>query len=297
MTHTSIDAHLLGTARLVRDGRPLSVSPMSLRLYAYLLTRPGRHATRQQLMDALGDQASAATARRRLNTAVWRLRCALQSTGGPNEERVISCDQGLAIAPGCHTWVDVEDFDRACRVARPVAQWNEADAQQVAEALENYTGDFLEGFYDDWVLIERARLREVHVSALLRMTRWHENHGLFELALGYAQRAAATEPLHEDLQRLLMREYRRAGLPEMAAHHYSTFRTLLADELGVKPSPETMSAGLGPWSDPPLAPDQTTTRAVREVLMELEHTRQELREITSHVENSINALRDQLVPD
>jgi DNA-binding SARP family transcriptional activator len=297
VTHDdSVTAHLLGEPRFARNGRAVPVPLGSMRLLAFMLTRPKRHATRAQLMAALNETGPESSARRRLNTAVWRLRCAFEVDGVPREDVIATTPHGLAIAPRCSWWVDVEEFDRGCRVARPVAEWTLDDVRAMRRGLDHYAGDFMDGLYDDWALAERGRLSEVHVSALLRMVRWHERSGKAEAALEYATAAAAVEPLREDLQRLLMRQYRRAGLPEMAVQHYESFRELLADELGVEPLPETRDAGLGLSAAPRLSV-QNATRTVMEVLGELERTREELRVITGQVEHSISALRGQLVPD
>lgn len=292
----SVTAYLFGEPRIARGSSPIAVPPAAMRLLAFLLTRPGRHATRAQLMGALGDAGSEASARRRLNTVVWRLRCVLEADGVPREDVVASTPHGLAIAAGCAVWVDVEEFDRSCQVARAVAKWTADDVQAVRRGLDHYSGDFLDGTYDDWALAERTRLSEIHVSALLRLVRWHEHSDQPEVALKYAREAAATEPLREDLQRLLMRQYRRAGLPEMAAKHYEWYRELLAGELGVTPLPETREAGLGDApAAGPSAQGEGAARTVVEVLGELERTREELRVITGQVEHSIRALRGQLV--
>lgn len=289
-----VTAHLFGEPRVARDGVPVAVPPASMRLFAFLLTRPGRHATRAQLMGALGEVGSEAAARRRLNTVVWRLRCVLEPDGAPREDVITSTPQGLAIAADCPVWVDVQEFDRSCQVARGVADWTDDDVAGLRRGLDHYGGDFLDGSYDDWALAERTRLAEIHVSSLLLLVRWHEQSGQSGPALEYARAAAATEPLREDLQRLLMRQYRRAGLPEMAAQHYEWFRELLEGELGVAPLPETREAGLGGPTAAGLSV-QSTARTVVEVLGELERTREELRVITGQVEHSIRALRGELV--
>lgn len=267
--------------------------PTCVRLFAYLLTRPGRRATRAHLMELVSDDACEQAARRRLNTAVWRLRGAFEDCED-HQAVVVSEGTGLAIATGCDAWVDVDAFDRACKVSRPVREWTRSDADAFRRGMAYYAGEFLDGVYDDWALAERSRLADLHVLGLLRMVRWHEQEDEPEAALEYAQAAASTDPLREDLQRLLMRQYRRAGLPEMAVHHYETCRALLAAELGVDPLPETRDAGLGRDAAAVSFAVPSATRAVREVLHELESTRDELRTITEQVEHSITALRSQL---
>lgn len=290
----SVTAHLLGEPRVERGGRPVPVPRASMRLFAFLLTRPGRHASRAQLTGALGEEGSDAAVRRRLNTVVWRLRCVLEPDGVPREGVIASTPHGLAIASDCAVWVDVDEFDRSCTVARSVDHWSPDDVQRVLGGLGHYDGEFLDGLYDDWALAERTRLAEAHLTTLLRLVHWYEQSGQCEAALEFARAAAATEPLREDLQRLLMRQYRRAGLPEMAVQHYEWFRALLAEELGVTPLPETQQVGLGRASPVELSV-QRATRTVLEVLADLERTREELRVMAGQVEHSISALRGQFL--
>ncbi len=289
MKHVTLQARLLGEPRLVSDGHDVPVTPAGLRLLAFVLTRPGRRATRAQLVAGLGDAARESAARHRLNTAVWRLRRALEDAGAPRD-MVVSTSTGLAIAPGCDLEVDIVEFERACRVPLVVSAWSGEDARGVERGLDLYAGEFMESVYDEWALAERGRLAEVHVSALLRMAQWRERSGDVDAALHYAECAAATEPLREDLQRALMHQYRRAGIPELAAQHYEGFRALLRAELDVEPLPETREAGLGHPVAGPGRADAATSKAVRDTLAELERTREQLRAITRHVEHSMNTL-------
>ncbi len=290
MNNVLMQARLLGEPRLAHEGHDVPVTPAGLRLLAFVLTRPGRRATREQLVAALGGARPESTARHRLNTAVWRLRGALESAGIARDTVVVSTANGLAIAPACDLEVDIVEFDRACCVPLLVSAWTGDDARGVERGLALYEGEFMEGVYDEWALAERGRLAEIHVSALLRMAQWHERSGDVGAALHYVESAAATEPLREDLQRLLMRQYHRAGIPEMAAQHYESVRSLLRSELGVEPLPETRDAATGRPSATDRASEPATNKAVRDALVELERTRDQLRSITSHVEHSINML-------
>jgi DNA-binding SARP family transcriptional activator len=290
-SHVKLHVRLLGEPQLTCDGIDIPVTPACLRLLAFVLTRPGRRATKGQMAATLGEPAPESAARHRLNTAIWRLRGALETAGAPRDSVLVSTPTGLAILPDCNIDVDVVEFDRACRAPLEVSTWTGDVATSVQRGLALYGGDFMEGVYDEWALAERGRLAEIRLSALLRLAKWHERSGDPDAAVHFAECAAATEPLREDLQRLLMRQYRRAGMPEMAAQHYHSLRALLWAELGVEPLPETREAGLGGSATPAGRPEPTTSKAVRDALVELERVHAHLRSLTTHVDNLIKTLR------
>jgi DNA-binding SARP family transcriptional activator len=112
------------------------------------------------------------------------------------------------------------------------------DRLQAALAL--YRGDLLEDFPDDdWVLARREDLRRQQLQALLTL-------GRLLLAAGRPAEAAATyrgaiarDGYLEAAHRGLMQSLARQGEPGQALRHYQSLLTLLADELGTAPSPET----------------------------------------------------------
>jgi two-component SAPR family response regulator len=62
-------------------------------------------------------------------------------------------------------------------VAKPVATMQTLDVQTLEEALQLYTGDLLEGIYDDWAILEQERLRSLYLDCLEHLMRCYQQHG------------------------------------------------------------------------------------------------------------------------
>ncbi|MCD4536385.1 winged helix-turn-helix domain-containing protein [Nocardioides sp. cx-169] len=282
----SVTGHLFGAATFTRDGRPVSLPPASTALLAYLLLRHGQPVDRDRLADVVGESESDAFARRRLNTAVWRLRRQLEPDGVARDSVLTSVGHGVAVSPTCEVWVDAVEFATTCRHLPPYHRWSDADAERVTRAVALYRGDFLGGTYTDWALRERGRLSDLHLQALVGLAEWLRLRGRADDALEHARAAVAAEPLREDLHRLVMQLYADAGLPQLAARQLARCRQLLGDELGVEPLPETVAvARVSTTMRHPSA--ETYDRAIRE----LERSDAELRRAAARLRRSLRELR------
>jgi DNA-binding SARP family transcriptional activator len=289
----TLTACLLGSPTFVRDGLQVDVPGSCQPLLSYLLLQRNRHVHRPTLVYLIAPEGADASARRRLNTAVWRLRRSLDV--GASNPIIVSDADGLTISPDCQIWVDVLDFETGCAHSRvPVDQWDGHDADTVAAAVEMYRGDLLEGVYDDWVLEQRARLADLHRTSLVRLAQWHRAHHDLDRAIGYAERAVATEPLREDLQRLLITLYLQAGLDDLAVTQFERCRALLAVELDVHPLPETTRLGgiAKRRSAAATGGDIWTGRVdVAAILADLRDAQAELTRLSTHIGRSIAALK------
>jgi TolB-like protein/Tfp pilus assembly protein PilF len=89
--------------------------------------------------------------------------------------------------------------------------------------------------FEEWLAGERARLREVAIGALGRLTA--EIKGPEAIALG--KRLLTLDPLREASHRALMQAYAAAGEKALALKHYGQCCEMLKAELGVGPARET----------------------------------------------------------
>ena len=126
------------------------------------------------------------------------------------------------------------------QLARAHMTQTPADIQtSLEEAVELYAGDFLPGSYDEWLLIERERLRDLFASALLELIKLHEDNRNYDLALSYAKRLLYQDRLQESTYRLLMRLHLLQDDQAAALHTYHICAAILREELAVEPSAST----------------------------------------------------------
>jgi DNA-binding SARP family transcriptional activator len=129
--------------------RPLE-SGRAESLLAYLLLHRDAPQPRQRLAFLLWPDSTEAQAMTNLRQVLFNLRHAL-----PDADRFIDVQRRtLQWRAGASLWLDVAVFERAIAEGR------------MEDAVDVYTGDLLEGSYDDWLLDERARVAQLQLDAL-----------------------------------------------------------------------------------------------------------------------------------
>ena len=101
--------------------------------------------------------------------------------------------------------------------------------------------ELLPGWYEDWVVLEQERLRNVRLRSLLSHARVWLAYGDCERAVEAAEIALELEPLYESCIDLLMRAEAKLGNRARALRTFETFKKNLAFELGVGPSDALLS--------------------------------------------------------
>jgi adenylate cyclase len=135
-------------------------------------------------------------------------------------------------------------------VATDVAIFERFLSERSPEALERaaalYRGDLLEGIgvrdpaFEDWLLIERQRLRQLADEALAKLLTQSMTAGAGDRAAAAARQLLKLDPLREVAFRALMQICADQGQTAQALKLYETLRDRLHRELGVKPEAETL---------------------------------------------------------
>jgi len=99
-------------------------------------------------------------------------------------------------------------------------------------------GELLPDWYDDWVLQERERLRQLRLLALEAAGERLLETGRRSEASIVALAAVCADPLRETAYRLLIRSHLAAGNLAEAVRQFGIFRARLWRELGLEPSAE-----------------------------------------------------------
>jgi DNA-binding SARP family transcriptional activator len=218
-------ARLLGTVDLRLGGRRLGPlgSARAESLLAYLLLHRDVPQPRQRVAFLLWPDSTERQAHTNLRKVLHTLRHAL-----PDPDRWIDAgSRTLQWRTDAPVWVDVEQFEQALAAGRLEA------------ALATYTGELLEGHYDEWLVGERERLAQMQLEALERLARRHREAQRWSEAVRCAERLVAQDPLREESHRLLMELSRAAGDRARAVRAYHVCAAALGRELGIEPSPET----------------------------------------------------------
>jgi predicted ATPase/DNA-binding SARP family transcriptional activator len=188
-------------------------------LLAYLALHAEEH-TREKLASLLWGDSTDKQARDSLRTALKSLR---QKLG----ERLLLADREMVqLNPEFPLWVDAPEFV-------------ERLTDSPDSGISLYRGDLLAEFYDEWILPERERLREVYLGALLRLAQEARTRGEWIKAIELAKKVLALDAANEQAHQHLMYCYFGLGNKAAALKQYEECVRALRQELDIEPSPET----------------------------------------------------------
>lgn len=135
---------------------------------------------------------------------------------------------------------DVELFLHDIERARAIApSWEQMVAYQAA--LERYQGPFLPKVEGTWVWLERERLRQIYLEAVVTLTQLQLEMGEYNLALQYCRQALAEDPTIEELHRQAMRAYAALGDRAAVTRQFKWCQQALLAEVDAPVSVETQS--------------------------------------------------------
>ena len=224
---STLRLYFLGTLDIRYDDQPLP-KPATLKsqsLLAYLILHRQWPQPRDRLVGLLWGDRPEGKARHSLATAMWHIRRCL-----PDERLILSDPHTVQFDPQMDLWLDVDEFE---------SQVSHEDMASLQAAVALYRGDFLDGFYDDWIVNERYRLETLFVESLARLMVGQEAREKHDAALSTALRLLDRDPLREDAHRLAMRAYCRLGQRNAALEQYRRCREVVWKELGAEPMVET----------------------------------------------------------
>ena len=230
---SSLEILLLGAFQLRKGGQPIDLPGRRERaLLAYLAVPAGESRSREKLAGMLWSERGDKQARDSLKQAMLRLR---KIVDGEQPAALLSDREFVTLDPALVS-IDVAEFERLVADGSPEA---------IAQAMSLYRGDLLDGLetkdpaFEEWLLMERQRLRDLARNALARLLARQMADGSPDQGAATARRLVQLDPLHEDAHRALMRIYAEQGQTALALKQYQMCRDKLQAELGVKPEAET----------------------------------------------------------
>lgn len=219
---------LFGEPGAFFDGKPWkwSAPPRCFPLLALLGLARGIPPTRAWLASTMWPDEIESDARSNLRRHLHRLARAFPQIEGV--EWIRGDERSIAWNDAAPAWLDVRAFEKAV-----------ADPARRAEAVEIYRGDLLEGFYDEYVLAERERLRTLYTDALADLIRDARAKRDLPSAVRFAERLLVEDEWREDALREWISAKYESGDRSGALAGYERFARRLREEFASDPMPET----------------------------------------------------------
>src|SRR2546430_4102724 len=246
---------VLGPPEVYHDGRRLTFALRKAQaLLLYLAVEGGLHP-RSRLAALLWPDSEPQGARTALRNAITLLRRLLadRDPSARAPSHLLRQQELLGLDPQAPLALDLEVVQQAYQQAQrhstlPSQEQRAALVSQVQHALTLVRGPFLEGFwlreetgFDAWVQQQQQQW-QVRLHLLFeRLSSFQETGGELEPARVTLTRWLVLDPLSEEASRRLMRVDLALGDASAAWQVYATCRDRLAEELQVKPSPDTVA--------------------------------------------------------
>jgi DNA-binding SARP family transcriptional activator len=200
--------------------RPPTLKACSLA--AYLILSGGAAIGRERLLELLWPEIEPERGRANLKTALWSLRDVLRK-GGCDPDAFLSRERSVVqwLAPTTSDATHLLQVDP------------DGPVEPLAEAVGLVSGEFLEGIFDEWVVVRREELSRRYdelVAALFRSRRTPQ----------IARLLLQRDPYDSDAVRVLAEDERRAGRAARALDLLEAHRTAL-DELGEPLAPDLVA--------------------------------------------------------
>jgi predicted ATPase/DNA-binding SARP family transcriptional activator len=218
----------LGQFSIQLDDHPVEIpSRPAQALFAYLILNAGTAYRREKLAGLLWPDTDDVRARNNLRHLLWRIRKVVGAT------YLHADDLTIGFNADADYELDVAALEREIR--------SDTSTDSLIAEVSLYSGEFLPGFYEDWIALERERLQatferkmEQLSERLIANQRWPET-------IEWAERWIALGQLPEAAYRALLVAHFYLGNTASIALVYQRCAAALQKELGVEPAEQTQS--------------------------------------------------------
>ncbi len=235
-----------GTGHASFNGEPLPGFPrhQAYQILCYLLLTPRRPQLRETLSSILWSEYSSPVARKYLRNALWRLRQFFEAVGAIPEDYLLVEEDSVAFISSSPYWLDVEVFENTITRYQglPLEALSPSDILDLEKAIQLYSGDLLEGIFDEWCLYERERFSLLYLKGLSYLMNYYEYSSKPRQAIVFGQKILDRDNTRESVHLQMMRLQYQLGDRDAALLQYKRCAQTLKNELGLEPMKETTLA-------------------------------------------------------
>lgn len=210
----------------------------TIQLLQYLISYRQRNALhKEKIMDNLWEDWND----RDFKVALHGIHKALEPNRPSRTEPRFIIRQGVSYQIDLSkVWIDVEALEHYITIGNRSLQSDQNTAKRAYEnAIELYKGSYLPNrIYEDWTSEEREKTQLLILSAYITLGEILLEENPLE-SIRLAQHAIAIDATWEDAYRVQMKAYIKKGNRPQAIKTYMKCETVLEEEYGISPLPET----------------------------------------------------------
>ncbi|MFZ2098726.1 MAG: bacterial transcriptional activator domain-containing protein, partial [Anaerolineales bacterium] len=111
-----------------------------------------------------------------------------------------------------------------------------------AQRIERlYRGDLLEGWYHDWCLFERERIKAVYISLVDKLMAYCEANSIYEQGINYGRKLIEMDPTYESAYQHMIRLFINSGDRISALRLFESCQKALRNEFNIGPGNVTLN--------------------------------------------------------
>ncbi len=232
----------LGQFRLWRNTEKVDtkewVRDKTVQLLQYLISNRQRHALhKEKIMDHLWEDGDD----RDFKVALHGVNKVLEPERPSRTEPTYVVRQGVSYQLDLEkVWIDVEALEKYVIIGNEALGTDNLIAKTAYKyAIELYQGIYLPNrIYEDWSSEEREKIQMLILGAYTTLSEIFLDENPIE-SIRLAQSALSIDPTWEDAYRLQMQGYLVKGNRPQAIKTYQRCVTILEEEYGIDPLPET----------------------------------------------------------
>ncbi len=235
--------NFFGSGYATYNDLPLPGFPrqQAYQILCYLLLSPRRPHLRESLSNLFWSEHPSPTAKKYLRNSLWRLRQSFEGVQAKPDDYLMIEEDYVAFNSSNPYWLDIEFFENTILRYQtiPVANLTTEMVTDIEKAVALYTGDLLEGNFEDWCLVERERLSVLHLKSLTRLMTFYDYCRQPEKALAIGEKILQHDNTRETIHLQMMKLYYEINDRDAALRQYRRCKQILNDELSLQPMKET----------------------------------------------------------
>ncbi len=262
-----IQLNTFGGTELFVRGNPVPdekwIRKKSKLLLIYLLVNQGIKINKDKVLGLFFNELSASSAENVFHQAITNIRSALKpeqrlpshaekiykkAKPAKNNEAPVEISPSYLIYEDKILYMsgefvyktDVLEFNRLCSIVKSPETDENRKIESAKTAVDLYKGEFLPGYYDEWIEEMRTVLEHKYIEICeILIDLFHKRKNFDEL-ITYSEKLLQVDKLHEEASLALIEAYTAIGNNNMAKKKFSQLLKNYEDEYGEKPSKKIM---------------------------------------------------------